>query len=266
MRVLKKHPFYRWIAMPRRWLVAARHSGNAAPLQWLLRSREETNFTYDLTEANMVELAGTIAAVTGAPIARVQELMAELQNDRALRETVRNRTLSSPYRTVSDPVARYGRRLGWYAVARLVRPRKIVETGIDKGLGSLVLCAALARNAAEGHPGRYYGIDINPEAGWLLAPPYSEFGEIVTSDAVSALKGMGEIDLLLSDSDHSESYEASEYATARMSPQGMILGDNSHVSPALQRFAAAQGLAFRFFREEPKGHWYPGGGIGFCFH
>ncbi len=47
---------------------------------------------------------------------------------------------------------------------------------MDKGLGSVVLAAALLRNAAEGHPGRLTSLDINPEAGYLArATPWADW-------------------------------------------------------------------------------------------
>lgn len=46
----------------------------------------------------------------------------------------------------------------WYAIARSIKPKILVETGVDQGMGAVVLCAALAR--------RYYGTDINSDAGY----------------------------------------------------------------------------------------------------
>ena len=45
----------------------------------------------------------------------------------------------------------------------------------------------------------------------------------------------------------------------------LIIGDNSHESDSLSRFASETGRCFVFFRETPKNHWYPGAGIGFAF-
>ena len=72
----------------------------------------------------------------------------------------------------------YWRRLGWYALVRALKPRFVVETGVDKGLGACVLTAALRRNVADGSEGRYIGTDINPEAGYLLRGEYARYGEI----------------------------------------------------------------------------------------
>jgi predicted O-methyltransferase YrrM len=48
-----------------------------------------------------------------------------------------------------DVVVEFGRRLGWYILVRSQKPRIIVETGVDHGVGSLVLTSALLRNKSE---------------------------------------------------------------------------------------------------------------------
>ncbi|MGH8488547.1 MAG: class I SAM-dependent methyltransferase [Gammaproteobacteria bacterium] len=86
----------------------------------------------------------------------------------------------------------------------------MVETGVDKGLGSCVL-AALLRHAAEGFPGRYYGTDINPAAGGLFCGEYARTGRILYGDSVRSLAQLDEpIDFFINDSDHSADYEALE--------------------------------------------------------
>jgi hypothetical protein len=143
-----------------------------------------------------------------------------------------------------------------------------VETGVDKGLGSVMICAALLRNDKEGYPGTYIGTDINPEAGWLLRPPYSAVGRLAYGDSIETLKRLEKpIDLFINDSDHSAEYEYREYQTIAdgLSPAAVILGDNSHATDSLCRFSLEKGRQFLFFREEPQAHWYPGGGIGISF-
>lgn len=62
-------------------------------------------------------------------------------------------------------------------------------------------------------------------------------------------------------------YEAEEYKVIapKLSSDAIILGDNSHVSDELMKFAMQKGLRFLFFKESPLNHWYPGGGIGIAF-
>jgi predicted O-methyltransferase YrrM len=162
----------------------------------------------------------------------------------------------------------FGRRLGWYALVRLLRPKVIVETGVDRGHGALLLCAALLRNAKEGHPGRYFGTDINPAAGWLLSGPYAAAGTILYGDSLQSLSKLDEkVDLFINDSDHSAAYEYEEYLAldSKFSPKAVIASDNAHVTDRLALYSEQRQRSFVFFREEPDNHWYPGAGIGLSF-
>lgn len=237
-------------------------------LAWWWRSREETNFTYALTERNRRHLAHALALACGVPAEVAWRAMAELQADAGFRERILERRRSTGLAAISDPRVEVGRRLAWYAAVRLTRPRLVIETGVDKGLGAAVLCAALLRNAEEGHPGRYLGTDIDPGAGRLLGPPYDTVGKILYGDSIASLEAIdGPIDLFVNDSDHSAAYEAREYRTieAKLAPGALIIGDNAHVTDELLRFAEATGRRFLFVREVPAGTWYPGDGIGFAF-
>ena len=164
--------------------------------------------------------------------------------------------------------SRYGRRIGWYAFVRICKPKIVIETGVDKGLGSCVLAAAIKRNREEGHEGRYIGTDINPLAGYLLDGEYRESGEVIYGDSIETLSGLDvSIDLFINDSDHSADYEAREYATVekKLSDSAIVLGDNSHVTDKLMEFSQESGRDFLFFSEKPRDHWYPGAGIGISF-
>ena len=78
----------------------------------------------------------------------------------------------------------YGRRIGWYAFVRILKPKLIIETGVDHGVGSCVLTSALLRNKQEGFQGSYLGTDINKQAGKLLKEPYSSVGKILYGDSI----------------------------------------------------------------------------------
>jgi predicted O-methyltransferase YrrM len=238
--------------------------------RWVFRSREVTNYTYDLTDDNKRYLAAMLAEATGCGQAEIEAYFREIETDDELRAHVarvlgRKRDAAA----FADPVVRLGRRVGWYALVRATKPRVVIETGVDKGLGSCVLAAALRRNAAEGRPGRYYGTDINPSAGYLLAGPYAEHGRILYGDSITSLNAFAEpVDVFINDSDHSADYEADEYRTIlpKLAPGAFIIGDNAHVTDRLLEFSLREGRSFLFFQEKPKDHWYPGAGIGLSFH
>ena len=237
-------------------------------IDWLLRSREAVNFTYDLTDLNKQYLASLIAGITSRSFQEISAYMQELEDDGELRRHIEEAIRASNWRHFADTTVHYGRRLGWYAVARAIKPRVIVETGVDKGLGSCVLTSALIRNEQEGMPGHYYGTDINPNAGFLLDGKYRRYGEVLYGDSILSLEKLEiSIDLFVNDSDHSAHYEAREYQTisGKLSPGAILLGDNSHSTSALLEFSLTTGRQFVFFQEKPLRHWYPGAGIGISF-
>lgn len=239
----------------------------AAMARWLFESRETTNFTYELDERNQRHLAALVADVMEIGFDAAFGYLRELEEDAGLREHV-GRVTRERRADAADAEARYGRRAGWYAVARALKPRLIVETGVDKGLGACVLAAALKRNALEGHPGTYCGTDIDRGAGWLLCGEYASFGRVLYGDSLASLRGLdGTIELFINDSEHSADYEAQEYRAiaGKLSPRAVILGDNAHATDALLEFSRQSGRRFVFFQERPLKHWYPGAGIGFSF-
>jgi predicted O-methyltransferase YrrM len=233
-----------------------------------LATGERYNFTYDLTERNLRYLAETVACVTRRPADEIAAYIAEAINDTALNSHIAAATAAGGGQHRPQLRSSFGRRLGWYAIARAMRPRVIVETGVERGHGSVLLSAALIRNGAEGHPGRYYGTDIDPGAGRFYTEPYSTVGRCLYGDSLTSLRELSEtIDLFVNDSDHSAEYEYAEYCAiaGKLSAAGIVLGDNAHCTDKLSVFARETGRSFLFFKEEPADHWYPGAGIGIAF-
>ena len=237
-------------------------------LRWLYTSKETTNLTYDLTEQNKSDLVSFLAMVTQKSFDELMGYVVEIEQDIQLQLHIEQHTAKSAWSFMADKKARYGRRVGWYALIRISKPKVVLETGIDKGLGSCVITAALKRNCHEGYPGHYYGLDINPKAGYLLSGEYKQYGEIIYGDSIESLNRFNkEIDVFINDSDHSADYELKEYLTIqnKLSPNAFVLGDNSHCSDKLFQFARMTSRQFLFFQEVPKNHWYPGAGIGIAF-
>lgn len=237
-------------------------------LRWGFRSKEDTNFTYDLDETNIIYLAQVIAHITGNTPQLLEEYINEARNDQELKKHIVNETLKSDFKNRADLDIYFGRRLGWYAFVRAIKPGIVVETGVDKGMGSVLLCAALLKNKVEGFEGQYYGTEINPDGGYLLKGKYQEIGRILYGDSIDTLSKFNEpIDLFINDSDHSAEYEYKEYLTIKdkITDKSILLGDNSHCTDKLSIFSLETDRDFLFFKEQPKNHWYPGAGIGISF-
>ena len=238
--------------------------------RWVTESKETTNFTYELHSSNYAYLASFVAIVTGVSKEIISRYIDEVLNDEQLRTHVRNVTERAPaaIRSEADAEARFARRVGWYAVVRATKPKVIIETGVDKGLGACVLCAALMANEREGFSGRYFGTDINPQAGWLLTGVYQKFGTMLYGDSLQSLKEFAEtVDLFINDSDHSTEYERKEYELMeqKLTDRAVILGDNAHCNSELHDFSVRTHRQFLYWQEWPVNHWYPGCGIGFSF-
>lgn len=234
----------------------------------IVRTGETSNFTYDLTPQSLRQMAEAVSVASRLHVAEVEAFIQEAIQDAALNGHLAAALKGARTNAPAGLKSQFGRRLGWYAMARAIKPRLIVETGVDRGHGSLILCAALLRNRAEGVPGRYAGTDIDPMAGRLLSGAYSGVGEILYGDSIASLEALeGPIDLFINDSDHSSDYELREYRVVRskLSPQAVILGDNAHASDSLAAFSREADRQFLFFREAPLDHWYPGAGIGISF-
>jgi len=266
-KISRQLPFLR---IPKRVLYAMSYYNKkyVQILKWGVRSKETANYTYDLTEGNILYLAETISVVTGVDSRKIIDYINEARNNEQLKEHIINATMKSSQKEYADLRVDFGRRLGWYAFARTLKPKIIVETGVDKGIGSVLLCSALLQNKAEGFEGFFIGTDINPEAGYLLSGKYAEVGKILYGDSITTLSKFTEkIDLFINDSDHSKDYEYREYITIRdkISEDAVLLGDNSHTSDKLAIFSRETNRKFLFFKEEPSGHWYPGAGIGISF-
>ena len=237
-------------------------------LLWTLRSREHYNYTYDLTPRNLRHLAAFLSVVTGCDPVRIQGYLSEIGEDETLKRQIADLNRTSAEKYVADREVRFGRRVGWYALVRARKPRLVVETGVDKGLGSVVIASALLRNAAEGCPGELIGIDINPRAGYLFAGPYTKAGTLVFQDSLQALNELARpVDLFIHDSDHSPEFEAAEYQAVRphLAADAWVLSDNAEYTDKLMDFAAATGRKFLFFSERPRHHWWPGEGMAVAY-
>jgi len=238
-------------------------------IKWLFWSKEITNYSYDIEENNKKYLSSLIADILNVEFDTVMTYIREIEKDTELKRHIEDVTANSSLSFLADKEVQYGRRVGWYAFARALKPKIIIETGVEKGLGACVLAAALKRNKEEGYEGKYFGTDNDITAGYLFSGDYADYGSILYGDSIESLtKFDGTIDLFINDSDHSEDYEADEYNTIanKLSEHAIVLGDNSHVTNKLLNFSLKTNRHFIFFQEKPSEHWHPGAGIGISFN
>ena len=250
----------RWISKAR----AVRRVG--APLRanvrYVLSDPEPDNFTYEL--ANEAELAAWVQAVSRATPDEVNRLLAEARTDPVLAERLRRATDRRWWWSKRSPP--FGKRLGWYALTRLLRPALIVETGVHDGLGSLTLLRALERNEEEGAPGRLVSFDINPAAGWLVSEHrlWELRLESTQAGLGAVLDGGPPVGIFIHDSLHTYDNERYELRAAalHLAPGGVLISDNAHATPALAETCAEFGLQMFTFHERSRDHFYGGGVTG----
>lgn len=242
--------------------VVARHRSmiRAKPragLDYLLHSREVSNFSYEID--NVDELVAAAATATGAPAEELWGYVHELRGDRELRERLDAATASHPGR---DRL-RYGYRYGHYLLARLLKPAVVVELGVHDGTGSVLLARALQRNGEAGKSGRLIGFDLNPDAGWLLQGDLRADFELVAGDGLQTLDRVLEAappGLLIQDVSHQwDGLETAYSAAIRCSaPRLAIFGEAGDEARALERIAARHEGNYAEFRERPSDHFWSG--------
>lgn len=241
--------------------VSIRESRGPA-LRYAFLDAELENFTYEL--GNRAELAEFVAGALGTTSMEIEGYFRETEEDPELKEGLRNRL---KHRKDRKQTPLFGRRLGWYAIARVLKPSVIVETGIHDGLGSVLLLRALDRNAEAGNPGQLISIDINPRSGWLVADRLRGHWKPIigsTFDVLeNAVAGLA-VGMIVHDSHHTYECELFEFTTAlaHAAPTLALVSDNAHATSALRDVCDDLGIEYRFFKEQPKRHFYPGAGIG----
>ena len=239
---------------------AVRRSGHHIRRHWqfVLASPEPDNYTYDIS--NESELAAWVAGVAGCDEAAARDLVQEPSQDVEL--ATRLRASTADHWRWSKRAPPFGKRLGWYALARALRPRRVIEIGAHDGLGSLLLLRALELNQRDGHPGALTSFDVNPAAGWLVGEHPQWQLRIQSSDEglPEVLVPDAPLDMLVYDGWHT--FEA-EYADLRvaadhLTPQGVLVSDDAQVTQALARLCEELGFDYAEFQEVPVGHFYPG--------
>ena len=120
---------------------------------WSMKNTEDSNFYYELTSHNLLYLAHFVAIVTATKPELALQYFGELEENNELKNHILNGFAESNYG--KDIEVSFGRRIGWYAIARITKPEVVIETGVDHGVGACILSAALLKNKEEGFYGEY---------------------------------------------------------------------------------------------------------------
>lgn len=227
-------------------------------LRFVLLDPEPDNFTYPI--ANEPDLIRWVASVSGCGEIVAERWLTEPAADAVLLSRLRAATSGRWLWTKRLPP--FGRRLGWYALARAFAPSLAVEVGVHDGLGSLLLLRALERNQEEGRHGRLVSFDVNPTAGWLVsAHPLWELRIESSHDGLPrVLQDVGTLDYFVYDGWHAYEDERHDLDLVidHLSPAGLVITDDAQVTHALRDTCDDRGFSYAEFQEFPDGHFHPG--------
>ena len=231
-------------------------------VRYVLWDPEVGDFSYELD--NEGELVSFLAHSLGLAPGVIAGYLAEIRAEPAL-----TRELSARVRRRVDMKRRVGlgHRVAWYAVARALKPRLVVETGIKHGLGALVLLVALERNAREGSGGRLISFDPDPFSGWVVPDRLRHNWEPIlesTFDALETALAGKEVDLFICDTPPDYETESFEMCTAlrHAALEIVLIAANGDRTTVLPELAAERDGEYHYFAERPRRHIYPGAGIG----
>jgi Methyltransferase domain len=218
--------------------------------------------------------ANSLSRLTGAPAAEVDRLCHEVEADspfvsevrRFYRAHTRYFPLPTDFMVAPDGNTMFFSCVALYALVRIARPERIVETGGTPGKSSAFILRALDRNGS-GHlwtvdlpPPDSGGAAISPAgahgmmpaghtSGWAIPERLRERHTVVSGDAREKLppllESLGSIDVFIHDSDHSYGHMMWEFETAypRVRPGGWMWSDDILGHSAWPDFCRAHGLA-----------------------
>ena len=234
-----------------------------------IKSKELSTFTYKLTNNNIEYLIHNLSIITNIPYEQIEHYYNEINADEELVRYAINKIRNSRYKSIKDARCDLGSRIAYYCIIRAIKPKVVVENGVEIGYTGIVLCNALIKNKAEGFFGKYFGFDIDPSAGLLISEElYRGTAHILIDESLKTLAEFNEpIDFYFSDGGRLASYEKEELKLlqSKISQNAIVVSNKINFSNALSQLAIKMHKRHIYFREEPLDHWYPGAHIGIMY-
>ena len=144
-----------------------------------------------------------------------------------------------------------------YLLIRLLKPNRILETGVASGSSSAYLLCALRDNKK----GKLYSIDLPPDnlptgkcAGWIVPDHLQEYWSLHIGDSKELLKPLleeiGEIDCFVHDSLHTYEHMIWEFRTVweYIRPNGLFLSHDVGTNEAFFDFMKEKGIPWSSYR------------------
>lgn len=197
-------------------------------------------------------LAAALGAATGAPEAAVAEALASFRpaHDASVTHSVPGEWAASETLLCLS-----------YALVKLIRPARVVETGTASGHLASAILAALSENGGDGHLHSFemppFGASDASYAGAVIPTVLRARWTLHVGPSLlilpEALAGFSKIDLFIHDSDHSYWYQRDEYelALSFLRPGGVLVSDDVE-NDAFLEVAERHRLPPRFVSQLPK--------------
>lgn len=225
--------------------------------KWILFGKDISNFLYEIE--NTDDIINVCNLVTEIETYRLQRILNEVTFDNdEFKSFFTNEFFSSHGKKNI-----FGRRLIWYLLARTIKPNLIIESGIDKGLGSSLLCYAQFKNREEKQNDyRYIGVDIAKKNKFYFDKKNNLFSnfEFIYEDSIKFLNKFSEKNkiMYISDAEHNYDFEIKEYNLIKKQFKNgsIIISDNN--SGSLNDFSKTNNKKISKFKEKSKNFWYKG--------
>lgn len=135
-----------------------------------------------------------------------------------------------------------------YTIIRTLKPDIIIETGVDIGISTYFILAALDRNKH----GELYSIDIKKVANIATWLPVSELRwEFILGDSKKILPDLlsklGKVDIFIHDSLHTYDHMIFEFETAWEYTKDVIMSDDIDLNKAFEDFIKTKKVQYAKF-------------------
>lgn len=225
--------------------------------KWILFGKDISNFVYEIE--NTEEIIRVCNLITHIDKNRLMDILSEINPQDAEFKKFFTNEYSKNHGTKNI----FGRRLAWYLLARTIQPNLIIESGVDKGLGSGLLCYAQFKNTLEFKKKfKYIGVDIKKKNRFYFNLNNRLFDnfEFFYQDSINFLEKFNEVDkiLYISDAEHNYDFEIHEYnlINKKFKNGSLIISDNN--SGSLYDFSKIHNKNLIKFEEKSKNFWYRG--------
>ena len=237
--------------------------------KWAFNSKELHSFTYNLTPFNAEYLLHNLSIITNLPYKQIKFYFEEISLNKDIGKYISEKIKNSEYKYLKDQRSELGNRFIHYCIIRAIKPKIIVENGVELGYTGTIVCEALLKNINEGFIGKYYGLDIDSNSGYLIKDiKYNNISKILIGDSLNILSTFEKnIDYYFSDGERTYNYEKAEFELlkSKVNKSGIIVSNKLQISDCTSSFAKEMNRKHIYFREDPFNHWYPGSHIGIVF-